>query len=151
MRSLGEPLGGPGPFKASLTFNLPKALRPRGAEWQLPRLGLPPLPRAIQKRGRPRRLPVDVAAGPAWDYEAVLNLAAGRAPVTPRATLETPFRSVTWSAVPQDGTWTLKFHQDSKNRPYPFEEREKGVEEKREDWKRTVLFMDDALALEVSR
>jgi hypothetical protein len=76
-------------------------------------------------------------------YDAIHLLPSGRRPILPKADLETPWRTATWSAEPQEGRWHLRFHQSTRPvfRGYP--DREAGVEAHRQDRNQLQVLLTD--------
>ncbi len=146
---LPDPKDGQDAFRIKVDFQLPVALEATGTEWLLPRLGLPPSPASIQRLGEPRRLPVSLAGGPAWDWHATFRLRAPRAPAMPKGDLETPMRSLRFAADRKGDTLDCRLSQTRREATYPYERREEGVEAQRSDWKRFQTFLDEALTVTV--
>jgi len=144
---LADPKDGQETFQAQVVFEVPEALEPTGSEWLLPHFGLPSSPASIQRLGQPRRLPVAVQEGPGWDWRATLHLRAPKAPATPEADLETPFRTLHWTAKRDGRTLDLHLRQTRRQALYPYERREEGVQDQRSDWKRFRTFVDEALTV----
>ncbi|BDU71642.1 transglutaminase-like domain-containing protein [Mesoterricola silvestris] len=148
---LPDPKDGRDTFRIQVAFELPHALEAAGGEWLLPRLGLPPSPQSIQRLGQPRRLPVSLAGGPAWDWRATLHLREPRLPAMPTGSLETPMRSLRFSAERKAGTLDLHLLQTRREVNYPYERREEGVQAQRSDWKGFRTFVDEALTVTAPR
>jgi len=151
---VGDPFAVEKPFEVTFKFSHPDGFHLQsGAEGNLVSLGLPAAPNPIQKPGRPRRYPVQWLGIGLWEYEASIRLPWMVTPVLPTLALQTPFRSVQWSAtaVPSEGgsKLQLSFRQQRQDAYFDFPEREKGVAEWKKERSQFRTLLSDGLAFKL--
>ena len=147
---VADPLDGKEPYEVSLTFENPEGLAALGRQWLLPGIGLPAVQLPIQKLGVPRRSAVTTGNDRIWDFQARIRNLGPRAPVWTTRRLETPFRQVEWTAVAKDGVWNLHLVQRTQEITFPFERREEGVAQQRQDRNGLLTFLEEVMSVAVS-
>ena len=85
-----------------------------------------------------------------WDFQARIRNLGPRAPVWTTRRLETPFRQVEWTAVAKDGVWNLHLVQRTQEITFPFERREEGVAQQRQDRNGLLTFLEEVMSVAVS-
>ncbi|HEY3399964.1 MAG TPA: hypothetical protein VGK03_04975 [Geothrix sp.] len=151
VETMSDPLDLDHPFEVAFRLKHPEGLRIQTGEGYLADLGIPWVPGAIQRMGRPRRYPVVGSARGELAYRAEVAFANPVRPFMSRHNGESPFRSFSWTsqAMPAGEGTLLKLSLDHRFVPvrFGFDTREEGLKAWKQDRSLMKTFRDDALAL----
>ncbi|WP_257312535.1 hypothetical protein [Geothrix fuzhouensis] len=148
---IGDPLDLSQPFTVTAKVVQPGALRPEANGETLVAWGLPPVPQIIQKVGVARRLPVLVRLQGRLELQATYHLPWVVEPLLPRLTIDSPFRTLNWTAkVQREGPAsrvTLRCTQELRPAFFDDKAREQGLAEWKRDRAQVLRLHRDGVAL----
>ncbi|WP_243383929.1 hypothetical protein [Geothrix alkalitolerans] len=147
----GDPLDLSQPFVVTAKVTQPGALRSLPNGETLVTWGLPAVPQIIQKVGVARMLPVQTRLQGRLEFQATYLLPWVVEPLLPELTLDSPFRTLNWTAKAQregsSSKLTLRCTHELRPALFDDKAREKGLAEWKQDRAQVLRLHRDGVTL----